>query len=103
MPSTIREWRNKYPDFSANYASAKVKQAHVIAEDCLEIADDSKKESWAVNRLRIDTRKWIASKLLPKTYGDKYVLEKSEEENEKLREELRVLRAELDAKNKKDY
>ncbi len=69
---TINRWRHRLPDFRAQYALAK-----------LDIADDSEKDTilnkdgfevcdteW-INRcrLRIDTRKWLASKLLPKQYG----------------------------------
>lgn len=57
----------------------------------------------ARSRIRIDTRKWLACKLLPKQYGDKIQLEQKTEENEKLKEELIELRAKLDAQNRKDY
>jgi hypothetical protein len=53
--------------------------------------------------LRIDTRKWLASKLLPKQYGDKVIIEQKTEENEKLMSEILELRKKLEAKNKKDY
>lgn len=84
---TVYEWRSKYPNFSSSYAEAKLKQADFMAEELLEIADDGTNdwmesqseeggEAWKLNgehvqrsRLRIDTRKWLASKLLPKQYG----------------------------------
>jgi hypothetical protein len=114
---TIGEWRLKYQEFSGLYAQAKLKQADILAEFCIEIADDSSQdiivnkfgeevcnvEFIARSRLRIDTRKWLASKLLPKLYGDKYILGQKTEENEELKDEIRELRAKLDAKNKKDY
>lgn len=85
-PDTIHAWRLKYNEFSDSYAKAKLKQADLIAEEILEIADDAsndwmeitgeKTEGWKLNgehvqrsRLRVDTRKWLASKLLPKQYG----------------------------------
>lgn len=85
--TTINLWRYKYPEFSHQYAQAKLKQADLMAEEILEIADDGKNDwmesfgeegevSYKLNsehvqrsRLRIDTRKWLASKLLPKQYG----------------------------------
>jgi hypothetical protein len=82
---TVNLWRYKYPDFSTHYAQAKLVQADLLAEECLEIADDDSRdikvnpetgdeylntEFVARARLRIDTRKWLAMKLLPKQYGD---------------------------------
>lgn len=80
---TINVWRHRFPDFSVQYAQAKIRQADLLAEECLDIADDSfadtitnedgfeicNTEYIARSRLRIDTRKWLASKLLPKQYG----------------------------------
>lgn len=41
-----------------------------LAEDILEIADDEKAD---VNRarLRVDTRKWLMSKIAPKRFGER--------------------------------
>ena len=83
--STICQWLDRYPDFAEKYARARDRQADVIAEQTLEIADDMSRdvkldedgrpsvdhEHIARSRLRVDTRKWIASKLKPKKYGDK--------------------------------
>jgi len=119
MPSeeTIRLWCWRYPEFFGKYAQAKLKQVELLAEECLHIADNAcedtkidvngnevfNSEYVARSRLRIDTRKWLASKLLPKQYGDRLVLEQKTEENDKLREELLQLRKELDENNKKDF
>ena len=87
--TTIQNWRYDYPDFSRQYAQAKMKQAELMAEECVEISDymgnDTKidKDGNEVpnheyiqrSRLRVDTRKWIACKLAPKLYGDKQVIE----------------------------
>jgi len=84
VPSTIYLWRLKYPAFSEMYAQAKMIQADILAEECLSIADDDRQDTKinmltgeevantefiARSRLRIDTRKWLAAKLLPKQYG----------------------------------
>ena len=44
-----------------------------MAEDTLSIADGTADKPIAVQsaKLRIDTRRWLLSKLLPDTYGDK--------------------------------
>lgn len=87
LPSkfTVNLWRYKHPEFSTLYAQAKLIQADLLAEECLEIADDDSRdvkvnpetgdeylntEFVARARLRIDTRKWLAMKLLPKQYGE---------------------------------
>lgn len=82
---TIYAWRYKHKYFSDNYANAKRQQAELLAEEIIDISDNSSKDTienengkvsfnseWAArSRLRVDTRKWIACKLLPKIYGDK--------------------------------
>lgn len=86
-PDTIRMWCREKPDFSGQYAQAKRDQADLMAEEILCIADDGSNDwmettddegglGWKVNgehiarsRLRIDSRKWLASKLAPKIYG----------------------------------
>ena len=105
MPSepTIQRWRYQNVEFRMKYAQAKMLQADLLAEQCLDIAEDSTPENVAVDRLRCDTRKWLASKLLPKQYGDKLLLEQKTEENEQLKLELLALRAKLDEANKREY
>ena len=86
---TIRSWLQSQKEFSALYARAKQDQADYLAEEILSIADDSSQDTIIqdlgdgiqverenrefVNRskLRVDARKWIASKLKPKSYGDR--------------------------------
>ena len=93
---TVFNWLRKYPEFLQQYARAKEECADAFAEDILDIADDGTNDwmerknqdgeviGWALNgehvqrsRLRIDTRKWIASKLKPKKYGEKTTTELS--------------------------
>jgi hypothetical protein len=84
-PETIYDWKITKPEFSKMYAQAKANQADLLVEEILNISDDSSNDYYEdkegnekfnaehVNRsrLRVDTRKWIACKLLPKVYGDK--------------------------------
>lgn len=100
---TIQRWRHKIAEFGLNYARAKVEQADLLAEDCLEIADNSTPENVQVDRLRTDSRKWLASKLLPKQYGDRSLLEQKDEENAQLKQELLTLRAKLDKQNEREF
>lgn len=74
MPSrtTVFRWLYAHPEFSDQYARAKEEAAELFAEDILSIADGESEDSDVQrDRLRVDARKWIASKLKPKKYGDR--------------------------------
>jgi hypothetical protein len=75
--STVRQWvvddRN---GFAAQYTRAREAQMDALAEDLLEIADNEKADVQR-SRLRVDTRKWLMSKIAPKRFGDKKTLEHS--------------------------
>lgn len=69
--STVRLWATDNRNgFSAHYTRAREAQMDALAEDILEIADD---EGEDVNRarLRVDTRKWLMSKIAPKRFGER--------------------------------
>ena len=85
--ATVFLWFQKHTEFSEQYDKAKEQSAEAHAEDMLDIADDGTNDWMDRNdpenpgykfngehvqrsRLRVDTRKWIASKLKPKKYGD---------------------------------
>lgn len=70
-PATVYRWFREHKSFCDNYARAKEDQADYFVEDILQIADLSTPEDIQVARLRVDTRKWAASKYKPKKYGDK--------------------------------
>lgn len=85
--STVMRWLNENEDFRDQYAHAREVQADHYAEEIISIADctDVSPNPFdgpgvpAVrdpqrDRLRIDARKWYASKLAPKKYGDKVAL-----------------------------
>ena len=76
MPSrtSIFKWFREHPDFADNYARAKEESADSMVEDMLAIADDDELDA-NDKRVRVDTRKWISSKLKPKKYGDKQQVE----------------------------
>lgn len=74
--STVFRWLSLNAQFSEQYARAKEEQAEAFADEIVRIADkDVPNEDTAVltarDRLRVDARKWVASKLKPKKYGDK--------------------------------
>ena len=86
--TTVFKWLREIPEFAQQYARAKQESADAMFEELMDIADDgsndwmeSNKEGnqgYAFNgealqrsRLRVDTRKWALSKIMPKKYGDK--------------------------------
>ena len=79
MPScvTVYAWLNKNAEFLKMYTRAKDDQADTLTDQMLDIADGVPADSNEVAkaRLQIETRKWTASKLKPKKYGDKLDLD----------------------------
>lgn len=90
--STVFKWLGDFPAFSEQYARAREEQAETLADEIVAIADETevstKQDGESVtlaldataiarNRLRVDARKWVASKLKPKKYGDKQAVEHS--------------------------
>lgn len=84
-PGTFCGWVvDDLDGIAARYKRAQMIRAHILADECIEIADDRSKDFSLeegrlvvdfdhINRarLRLDTRKWYLSKVLVKIYGDK--------------------------------
>ena len=90
MPAvrTVMYWLRDNADFLQQYTRAKEDQADFLAEEMIDIADDGSndfmtiqkgdasyevenKEWTSRSKLRVETRKWIASKLKPKKYSER--------------------------------
>ena len=90
MPAwrTVYDWINAEPDFAARIAHARALGYDAIAEECLEIADDSRHDTrmagagdnerevanteWiGRSKLRIETRLKLLAKWDPKRFGEK--------------------------------
>lgn len=73
--STFRKWCRRNAEFEKQYARASEDRAMLFAEEIIGIADAVKDETEnaAVQaaRLRVEARKWCASKLYPRAYGDR--------------------------------
>jgi hypothetical protein len=66
---TVYQWLNKKPEFAQMYARARDRQQEVFAAQVILIADTVKDA--AIARNMMDARKWHASKVAPKKWGDK--------------------------------
>lgn len=90
MPAiaTVFRWLRDKEDFREQYARATEERTEAMSEDILDIADDGSNDLMTIqkgnqsyeienkevtnrSRLRVDTRKWLMSKMKPKKYGDK--------------------------------
>lgn len=84
--STVRSWALDLDHpFSAQYTRARELGYQAWGDDCVDISDDGRNDTFmtaegdvrvnhdviARAKLRVDTRKWALSKMLPKIYGDK--------------------------------
>ena len=92
--STVRLWasRTDHP-FAEQYARARELGFWSMADELLDIADDGSNDwmvregrdgepSWTLNgehvqrsKLRLDQRRWLLSRMMPKTFGDKVTTE----------------------------
>lgn len=81
---TFYKWLDEDDNKIKQYAGACARRADSIFEDIMIIADDQENDIIEVDgkeitnhnvinrsRLRVDSRKWILSKMNPKKYGDK--------------------------------
>ncbi|MFT8365828.1 MAG: hypothetical protein ABF623_08185 [Gluconobacter cerinus] len=88
MPSrgAVNHWViNDHEGFASRYACAREAGLMVMADDILNISDDGQNDTYKDadgnektnqdvvqrSRLRVDSRKWLLSNLLPKQYGDR--------------------------------
>lgn len=87
--STVLRWvaAKEHQEFREQYAHAREAGLEQMADEILEIADETAHDTlltehgeranneWIQrSKLRVDARKWILSKQLPKKYGDRTTL-----------------------------
>lgn len=84
---TVYRWLEAHEEFRQQYARAREVQADTLSDEILDISNTpvigaktkTGKDGVEVTegdmiehrRLQVDARKWLASKLAPKKYGDK--------------------------------
>lgn len=103
---TFYMWLRRHKEFAELYARAKIDQVSALVDEIIEISDDSTHDtivkqdhdgndyevcnSEFINRsrLRVDTRKWIAAKLVPRLYGDNVAARELAEDIKELKESL---------------
>jgi len=99
MPAmtTLFRWLREKEGFKQQYEIAKIESADAMSEDCIDIADNIDGQPVMADgiplvvegemvkvidsvsvqhaKLKVDTRKWLMSKMKPKKYGDKIAQE----------------------------
>ena len=85
MPSgsSVFRWLRAHPEFREQYVHAREAQAELLFDELIQIADDVSQD-WVTGpdgqrrlnknaikaaKLRIDVRKWLIVRMLPKVYG----------------------------------
>jgi len=116
------DWLAKHEEFLHHYARAREVQAYLGEDEIIEIADDASrdfvervvkgrkqivfdKQNVERSKLRVEARKWLMAKRLPKRYGEKIDLNHSGEMSisstmEQARERLREKREQLQVEAK---
>lgn len=78
--TAVFNWLRTNASFAKQYAQAKEEATDALAEEIHDIADQAhsviigdRSDNARVHaqQMRVDTRKWIMSKMKPKKYGDK--------------------------------
>lgn len=82
--ASIFYWIRTNPEFKEMYEKAKREQADALIEEMQDIADMATPDTCNVAKLQVDTRKWVASKMKPKKYGDSSTLNLADNEGGKL-------------------
>lgn len=77
MPSLSRVMALMQTDeaWQEQYARAKRTGIELHIDGMIDLADEATEDNAHAIRLQVDTRKWVASKLLPKIYGDRIAAE----------------------------
>jgi len=113
--ATIYVWRQKYDSFNNMYVKCKQDQANYLAESIVDLSQERMHYidgegnqrvdtgSVASTRLQVDSIKFLAAKLAPKTWGDQKQIDELTNQNEVHRQEIADLRAKLAEQAKRDY
>ena len=108
--TTVYKWLSQFPDFAEKYARARELQAEHYAAEIIALADTPMEARKVVirpdgseevtigdaverTRLQIDARKWYASKLAPKKYGDRTMSEHTGPNGGPIQHEIQGMKA----------
>jgi hypothetical protein len=93
---TVYQWLEKNEEFAQMYARARARQQEVFAAQVITIADTESDTARARNMM--DARKWYASKVAPKRWGDRIEVDAKVETTTGPSEALTAFLAALESK-----
>jgi len=102
---TLWHWRKDHPDFAGRYDIAREACLDFWAEQILADAADESRDAPVFNgkgdspsntavlrdKLKVDAKKWILSKLAPKKYGEKITQELTGKDGSSLLPEIKII------------
>jgi hypothetical protein len=109
---SIYNWLQIHREFFDSYMRAKEQQAHLLADEVLEVTNDiptyedkdghDRIDSGMLGRgkLQMDALRWSAAVLAPKFYKEN---KNNENSNTEVHEDVMKRKHELDEKNKKEF
>lgn len=112
--SIIFSWIQSHPEFYDQYLRARRFQSHVVADEILDMSSEVQSyvdkdlveriDSGILGRAKfaMECKKWHASKLEPKIYGDNKI-ENQEIKDESTHKEAMERKRVLEEENKKEY
>lgn len=113
--SQVYRWEQRHPEFRERLSRAREIRGHILAESGLEIADESEHDTitktgrngeqydspnseWmARSRLRYEARKWHASKLNQRFYGEKQAIDLGGQPGNPLKTETTTVQVDPDS------
>ena len=113
--TVIFRWLLHFPIFHNQYLEAKRIQSHLLADEAIDMANDVQtyEDKDGVERIdagilgrakfNFECKRWHASKLEPKVYGDSSKFGNKEENNKELLEEALERNRKLDELSKREY
>lgn len=82
LERTVRRWYTENEQFASEYARAKEAGIDALVDETLDIADDGSNDYMQTkdgekldaehvqrSKIRIETRRWLAERMMPKKYG----------------------------------
>lgn len=82
---TVRRWITKDEELFWEYLAARALMAQSLAEEALRVARGATNVSASSDRLKIDALQWAATKMNPREFGDKQLIQKEGKQTVEIR------------------
>ena len=82
---TLRRWVTRDEDLFWEYLAARALMAQSLAEEALRVARAATNVSASSDRLKIDALQWAATKMNPREFGDKQLIQQEGKQTVEIR------------------